>query len=181
MDAGLAKVINSTVGTSGLKSLDKIFTDSIRLVGSEDVMYVYDGTFTKRTQEESILNTLTADKYITFDTPGAVRIKTDQIIYANSDANATDGKPVRIKLSVLDENGAVIASVESEYIAVNMVAITLWLDLNVVPGKKYKVKIGGRAVGQLVGGGEIWSQYMSKSFSVCGKTMFFAAKVTTTT
>ena len=175
MDAGLAKILNSTVGTNNIKSLDKIFTDSIRLVGSEDVMYVYDGAFTSRYQAEYLVNTLTANQYITFDTPGAVRLKTEQIIYANSDANAGEGKPVKIGLQVLNESGTVIASAETAYTSTSMVAIELWVDLNVVPGTKYKLRLTSRSFGE-----STWASYMSKKVSVCGKAVLFGAKVTPT-
>lgn len=177
MDAGLAKVLNSTVGTSNIKSLDKIFSDNIRLVGSEDVMYVYDGTFKATLQEEYAANTLTSNQYITFDTPGAVRIKTEQTLYTNSDANASAGKPVEITLFVLNQSGTVIASAKTGYISVSGTVVELWVDINVIPGEKYKIKISGRAFGEEA----TWTQYMSKNFAVCGKTLFFGAKVTATT
>ena len=65
MDAGLAKLMNSSVGTSALKALDTIlktdnttiannaadrlfnsFKNSAKLVGSDEVMYNYTGTWT---------------------------------------------------------------------------------------------------------------------------------------
>lgn len=176
MDAGLAKVLNSTVGTSDLKSLDKIFEDSMRLIGSEDVMYVYTGTFTETAQEEYVLNTLIANQYITFDTPGTVRIKTEQMLYPNTDANASAGCSTQISLSVLNESGNVITSISTPTGGTTAVLTELYVDINVVPGEKYKIKIGGRAFWN----DGAWKKYMRKTFSVCGKTIFFGAKVTAT-
>lgn len=55
MSGMLAKVMNSTVGTSDFKSLDVALTEKIynkfnsetRLIGSDDVLYYYEGDWTK--------------------------------------------------------------------------------------------------------------------------------------
>lgn len=174
MDAGLAKVINSTVGTGNFKSFDKLLFDSARLVASEDVMYEYDETFTLKevnTNQEGAgtpsKGVITADKYITFDMAGTVYIKTQQTIYNTASAN----KPSRVVLSVLNESGNVITSLDTGGTELTSTKVTMFLELNVVPGAKYKIKMEGY---------NFYQGYPKQKFSVCGKPVLFAAKVTTT-
>lgn len=173
MDAGLAKVINSTVGTGNFKSLDKVLFDGARLVASEDVMYEYDKTFTKKevsTNSEGAgtpaKGVLTADKYITFDMAGTVYIKTQQTIYSTASAN----KPARVVLSVLNESGTVITSVDTGETELTSAVMTMFLELNVTPGTKYKIKMEGY---------RYYQAYPIQKFSVCGKPVLFGATVST--
>lgn len=52
MDAGLAKVINSTVGTDDFKPFDKIFTDNRSIVASDEKYFVFPTKLQDYTSEE---------------------------------------------------------------------------------------------------------------------------------
>ena len=166
MDAGLAKVLNSTIGTTNFKSLNKIFEDGVRLVASEDVMYKYDGAFTTSKPAYADWRT-TANSYITFDKPGTVYIKTEQYLYAD----ATNTKPGAVKIMVLNESGVVITETP-DYVGTKVDGtVSIYLEMNVVPGTKYKISLG-------CNNGENFGAYPTGNFSVCGKTVLFGANVT---
>ena len=166
MDAGLAKALNSSIGTSDFKSLDKIFEDGMRLVASEDVIYKYDGAFTTRYAGYGDWRT-TADSYITFDKPGTVYIKTEQYLYASGETS----KPGSAKIMVLNESGDVIAEMPDNVMPKVDGTVTIYMEMNVVPGTKYRVALK-------CSNGENWGAYLAGNFSVCGKTVLFGANVT---
>lgn len=168
MDAGLAKVINSTIGTGNFKPLDKVFADNIKLVASEEVMYTYDGTFTFKSQDSYNHGAITADKYITINTPGAVYIKTTQTVYKAG----SNGTPTSVQLQVLDESGSIINSDSAGGTSSDGTIVEIFVPINVVSGKKYKIKMTA------AGGNNSTPAY---NFSVCGKTVFFGATVTSST
>lgn len=185
MDAGLAKVMNSSVGTSTLKALDAILkTDntaiannaadrlfnslknSAKLIGSDDVMFTYSGEWTYGSGSGnnpifgSGFNHYLANSFVQFDTSGAVTIKTVQT-GARTDAKHT------FYLRVYDSSGNQITTTAGNL--ANGTTAEIKLDFNVTAGSKYKFAIGGYNVGSL-----------SPNLNVCGKTVIFGATATIT-
>lgn len=164
MDAGLAKVVNSTMGTSNFKPLDKIFSDNAKLVGSDEVMFDYTGEWTEVKDggggfNSSIYGTMTTS-FIQFDKSGTVIIKTRQKNAGTSD--------MTYYIRVDDSNGNTVAT--GSYKVVQGATVDLLLSLNVTSGVRYKVAVGVYNSGNV-----------ARVFSVCGKTILFGATVTVTT
>lgn len=150
MDAGLAKVMNSSVGTSALKALDTILkTDNttiannaadrlynklmnnVKLIGSDELMYHYKGTWTGTPQYKY------SETAITFDKSGTVVFKTRQL---NLDTSTT-------KYCYLAVNGGAsgsnrIVSTGNVYVP-SGATVELSLAVNVTAGTKYYVEIFG--------------------------------------
>lgn len=186
MSAILAKILNSTVGTSSLKALDTILkTDnttiannaadrlfnslknSAKLVGSDDVMFNYTGTWSRGYGdklpdygfgENDYL--YVADSFIQFDTSGTVIIKTQQTHGSTSDQT--------YYLIVVDANKNKIGEARED--VDSYANFELSYALNVTKGTKYKIVLVNDNGGYLTG-----------NFEVCGKTMLLGATVTVTT
>ena len=173
MDAGLAKTLNSSVGTSALKALDTILkTDnttiannavdrlfnnlvaSSKLVGSDDVMYVYSGTWTSDNSKE-----YKTSYFIQFDKSGSVTIKTTQ--------NASSFSMGDRALYVYDSNGTTIAQAGAT-LSEGM-TVELSCSINVTAGSKYKFSVYDK------------NGYANHNVRVCGKTIMFAPTITPTT
>lgn len=160
MDAGLAKVLNSTVGTDEFKALDKVFSDNARLVGSDDVMYHYDGEFTYDTPSLYWKGIITSS-YITFDKSGSVKIKTTQ-------RGRRSDYPHTYDVYFINEAGATLVSVSQSIVYDGIAEISL--SANVTAGAKYKVRINCYDAGDSP----------SPDIDVCGKIILFGANVTKT-
>ena len=187
MDAGLAKLLNSSVGTSTLKALDAILkTDnttiannaadrifnnlknSTKLVGSDDVLFAYNGSWTALSASSdawygSKYSGSATRSYLQFNTSGTVTLKTTQ------KGTDSDG-PQNYKYRVTDSAGNVITE-GSAAIAYESTA-EISCNVNVTAGTKYKFEI----VGHVDGG-----YNNEENLLVCGKTIMFAPSVTLTT
>lgn len=185
MDAGLAKLMNSSVGTSALKALDTIlktdnttiatnaadklfnsFKNSAKLVGSDEVMYNYTGTWSygygNQVQGgfgESDYAYI-ANSFIKFDTSGTVIIKTLQTARSSTYVGT-------YYLRVIDDKGVTIGT-SSAYVPVDA-EVEISYSLNVTAGAKYKIVLAGSS-----------HNSPDDNFVVCGKTMLLGATVTLT-
>lgn len=164
MSGMLAKVLNSTVGTNNFKSLDVAMTEKIcdrlksetRLIGSDDVLYVYDGQW-KRTDDDpdTGYKGKTTDGF-TFSHSGLALFKTTQLQEEGVDWYMyvyCDG--VRIEKVNIPEDD---------------VEVDLYFDI-VIPvaveaGKTYSVFISG------------YEEAPSANLSVCATPVMFAPTVT---
>lgn len=146
MSALLAKVLNSSVGTSTLKPLDKLLEtvannaadklfnslkNSVTVISSDETMLSYNGAWENAAASGSFIGYQTTN-YIKFDCNGVVRLKTVQ------KGNRTDYNHT-YDIYVYDETGATVATT-SMGIAYGATA-EISVDFNVSSSKKYKVKI----------------------------------------
>lgn len=67
----VAKALNSSLGTAGFKGFDKFLADNVRLVGSNNTFYVYEGEWQGARQNAELTS-----EYIEFDVGGSVDIYT---------------------------------------------------------------------------------------------------------
>lgn len=67
MDAGLAKVLNSTVGTSDFKPLDEVLDDKVRLIVDDTLYYTYDGAWTKKNEDSTTISRTSDPVEIPYD------------------------------------------------------------------------------------------------------------------
>ena len=180
MDAGLAKLMNSSVGTSALKALDTILkTDnttiannaadrlinslknSTKLVGSDEVLFSYEGQWTPTDEITGCANGYKSSSFIKFDTSGTVTIKTLQ-----TGGRSNNKEEYRIKAIDSSGNQIKFVSAELDYGATGYIE----LELNVTAGSKYKFVVanGNYSV-------------VEPNLLVCGKTIMFAPAITLTT
>lgn len=185
MDAGLAKTLNSSVGTSTLKSLDTILkTDnttiannaadrlfnslknSSKLVGSDDVLFAYSGgwTFTNGDSDTDFgrnYDYYKTNSFIQIGSSGAVTFKTTQL-----GMDATNGT-MPVQLRVYDSSGATVGNIVTEI--PQGVSAEVSVSVNVTANAKYKVAIA------FYNGGNAHT-----NLTVCGKTIILAPTVTMT-
>lgn len=168
MSGMLAKVINSSVGTSSFKSLDEVLLSKIRLVGSDDVFFSYEGDWSNVNDAYTKETT----SYIVFDTDGTVNFKTFFNTYSN-----TGDKATVVKLMVLNSSGSTIASVEKGVVTKadeeNASHYELSVPVNVTKGAKYKVRTSSSSS----------SSYLKAPMSaaVCATPVFTTGKCTLST
>jgi hypothetical protein len=169
MSGMLAKVINSSVGTSDFKSLDEVLLSKIRLIGSDDVFFSYDGEWVTENSDY----TYRTSSYITFDTDGAVKFKT---YFSDYSTNGVD-KTTTMTIAVEDVTGTTIeASSTAIYLDDNAAATSdyeLSVAVNVTKGSKYKVRLSSSNT----------SSYKRPSgkLTVCATPVFTTSKCTLTT
>ena len=151
MDAGLAKVMNSSVGTSTLKALDAIlktdntaiannaadklynlFKSNVKLVGSDNVMFSYSGTWANRQYDTSIGTLYCTSNLITFDTSGTVRFMLP----------IKRGSAASMYMYIFDESDVVVGKLTAIDVKADTPIIAT-LDVNVSTGKKYRLGVGG--------------------------------------
>jgi hypothetical protein len=178
MDAGLAKVMNSSVGTSAVKALDTLLkTDnttiannaadrlfnslknSAKLVGSDEVMFVYSGDWVDDNSFGGSFNGCRTSSFIQFDTSGTVVFKTIQT------GNRTDGNKHTFNLRAYDASGNQIRNVRADLS--NGTTAEIQLSMNVTAGAKYKIGIGCYNTG-----------YPAQFLDVCGTMVLFSATAT---
>ena len=181
MSAIIAKLLNSTVGTSSIKALDTIlkadnttiannaadrlygfFNNNAKLVAADEVLYVYSGTW--NSSDTSIFGSGTSghktNSYMSFDKSGTVRF-----VFSHS---STTGSETSAYLRVYDGSGSQVATVREAVKGNSSVEVSL--NVNVTAGSKYKVAIG---YSNSTGG--------SSNVRVCAKTIICPANVTLTT
>jgi hypothetical protein len=181
MSAIIAKLLNSTVGTSSTKALDTIlktdnttiannaadrlyglFNNNAKLVAADEILYVYSGTWSSN--DSSIFGSQATGyktlNYISFDKSGTVRL-----VFSHKNTSSSETSAY---LRVYDGSGSQIATI-TEYVKANT-SVEVSLDVNVTAGSKYKVAVG---YSNSVGG--------SSNLRVCAKTIICPANVTLTT
>jgi hypothetical protein len=181
MSAIVAKVMNSSVGTSSVKPLDTIlktdntaiannaadrlyglFNNNAKLVAADEILYVYSGTWSGN--DSSIFgNQVSGYKtasYISFDKSGTIRL-----VFSHKSTASTDTSTY---LRVYDGSGSQIATITESTKANSSVEVSL--DVNVTAGSKYKVAVG---YSNSTGG--------SPNVRVGAKTLICPANVTLTT
>ena len=135
MDAGLAKVLNSTVGTSTMKSLDKVLLDNVKLIGSDEVLLVYDGGWTYQAIEGTGYNI--SSKKIEFQAEGSV-------IFKGLIKNITNGTNTW-SMSVRNTNQGVL-DIETVTIP-GQTQVELSFPLNVTKGQQVTIWFSGTNMG----------------------------------
>lgn len=184
MSAILAKILNSTVGTSSLKALDTILKadnttiannaadrlfnslkSSSTLVGSDDVMFKYNGGWgSKATGQAGFNSDITskiASSFIQFGASGTVIIK---CLFRNASSYGQD-----CYIRVLNASGGVVDTVEHDVEEGATVEISM--NLNVTAGTKYKLVLAGTGGTDRADGEPM----------ICGKTMVLGATISLTT
>ena len=175
MDAGLAKIMNSSVGTSAVKALDAILkTDNtaiansaadrlysllkseLRLVGSDEVLHHYDGAWTQNR------GNATTSKYLSFNTSGTVVLKT---IQTNSDSEHS--RSIRVYEGSTTNPTVTIDSVYVNMPQNSMAEISV--AINVKPNTKYYVSVFCTNA----------NYYPQTNLDVCGKLVPFTGTVVT--
>lgn len=123
--------LNSTVGTTGYKPLDKIILDNVRLIATDDVLFAYDGEWVLGGDSVYAYGQhgYKTSSFITFDTAGTVRFMTTQRGYGQSSAQS-------YTIRVYDSSDTVVAYYSAD-IPYQTVA-ELSIDINVTAGSKYK-------------------------------------------
>ena len=149
MDAGLAKVMNSSVGSSALKALDTILkTDnttiannaadrlfnslknSVKLVASDETMFAYNGTWGHFNIDGKEFTNKGTLQFMQFDKSGTVRFA---LVFTNEHSSASYEQAIY----VVDSSHKTIA--KSDLITVApKTTVLIWVDANVVAGGKYK-------------------------------------------
>ena len=137
MSGMLAKVINSSVGTSSFKSLDEVLLSKVRLVGSDDAFFAYNGAWTNNTDAY----TKYTSSYITFDISGTVNFKVFFSTYTS--AGGAD-KRTDMSITVKDSAGTTIAETETTVWTTDNAAdnteYELAVAVNVTAGTKYRIQ-----------------------------------------
>jgi hypothetical protein len=171
---GIKRALNSTLGTSTFKPLDKIILDNTRIVASDDVFFVYDGAWSEGGATSDTASNgwyRRTNSYIKFDRAGSVKFKWLQSNKASSSSGA--GSYSEAKIRVIDETGAVVGSYSASLplITTNYSQYEITVPINVETGKKYKVDV------------QRSSSYMDFNLSlVVGATLVFGdSKCTLTT
>lgn len=151
MSAIIAKLMNSTVGTSSTKALDAILktdntaiannaadrlynaiNNSVKLVGSDETILAYDGGWATYTPSNSKFSGRQTSSYMTFGKSGVVRFKTVQK-GSRSDATHT------FYLIICNSSGTEIGRTE---VSLGMDAVAeISCEINVTAGTKYQVKL----------------------------------------
>ena len=190
MDAGLAKVLNSSVGTSTTKALDTILKESdatnvtalktqmttsanggadrlfdklkasSKVVGSEDVMFTYTGGWKSAFGDSAKLGSGNECETTSF-----ILFDTSGTVKIKTRQIGKRSENLhQYKIGAYDASGTLIKTVE-EHIPYNTTA-DITLSLNVTAGSKYKFIIYCYNAN---------STYPSQNLDVCGKTMMFGA------
>jgi hypothetical protein len=137
MSGMLAKVMNSTVGTSNFKSLDEAvynrFKNDVRLVGAEEVLFSYDGGWT----ELSDIPTTSYRGYITtksikFSHSGTVIFKTTQ--------PHPESSTVTYVITIRDSSGNNLKQISNEVEGSGEAYdLDITMAFNVTAGTPYKI------------------------------------------
>lgn len=104
MSAIIAKALNSTVGQEQFKSFDQLIADNVRLVGSNNTFYVYEGEWQGAQQ-----NTELTSEYIEFDIGGSVDVYTTLTTGATEvkiKAVYASGKTIERTIATPSQSGA---------------------------------------------------------------------------
>lgn len=130
MDVALGRLLNSTVGTTSYKPLDKIILGNVRLIGSDSVLFTYDREWV---QGDSSIYAygqwgVKTSSFIKFDTAGTVRFVTTQ----RSELAVAKSYTIR----VYDANDTVIATYSADVPSGTTAEISV--NINVTAGSKYK-------------------------------------------
>ena len=192
MDAGLAKVVNSTVGTSTVKALDTILKESdttnvnalktqmttsgnaaadrlydklkasAKLVGSDDVMFTYTGEWTGASGSNSEFGSAFND----YKTKSFISFDTTgTVVIKTRQQGKRSDYPHTYYIRAYDASGNQVKTAEGS-LPYNTTG-DIMLSLNVTAGSKYKFVISGYNSG-----------YPSQNLDVCGKIMIFGATAT---
>lgn len=170
MSGMLAKVINSSVGTSDFKSLDEQLLSKVRLVGSDDVFFAYDGGWTDSADSYTRYTT----SYIKFDTEGTVNFK---VFFSRYTTTTGVDKKTNITLTVKDGNGTVVAEAVTSVQMTDNAAYDndyeLSVAVNVTKGSKFRIQTDSSND----------SSYLKAPtvLAVCATPMFSTGKCTLTT
>ena len=131
-DILLARALNSTIGTPDFKGFDEIYQENsknVRLVGSNETFFVYDGG----------ISSGKTNKYIKFDANGSVNANA-YVRFYNSSSSSTGAE---FTLKVLDESGKIIsekdstASVGNQKFSYDEINI----PFNVTKNSRYKISV----------------------------------------
>ena len=141
-DILLARALNSTIGTPDFKGFDEIYQENsknVRLVGSNETFFVYDGKFSSEKTDSYIIDARTTDKYIKFDTNGSVNANA-YVRFYNSSSSSTAAE---FTLKVLDESGKIISEKDSTASVGNQKFSydELNTPFNVTKNSKYKISV----------------------------------------
>lgn len=166
MSGMLAKVLNSTVGTSSFKSLDEVlpskiydkFKADVGLVGSEKVLYTYGGAWTALENSDSYRRQQASTK-IKFGCGGVVLFKTVQAL------KTSQGE---IRIEIKNNAGTVLKSATYTLPAStsDLTEVELSCPFNVTAGTEYTVlllKYGSNP---------------TTNFHVCAEPVMFCPTVT---
>ncbi len=161
MSGMLAKVMNSTVGTSNFKSLDVALTERIydklnsetRLVGSDNVLYYYDGTWTEVDGDWMSDNDVLRSTYDGILTGGFRLSHSGMVIFKTTQTSPAYG--VRYALVVRDSSGAEIGSTVFQVPAgMEDMPFDILLPMQVEAGETYSVVLandtGGRNIDEIL-------------------------------
>lgn len=190
-DAIVAKVMNSTVGSNSLKSLDTILKEhmttvgnnsadrlfnslksSTKLVGSDDVLYTYTGDWAyvdynqNGTWMPSGFVGYETSSYIKVDTSGTIVFRTIQRSDLTDDYNATE----EFRYAVIDGSGNIISKADQSIVLPHQTTVEIKMSANVTAGNKYKIAIARKG-----------GNYPDRKVDICGKTIILAPSVTVTT
>lgn len=190
MDAGLAKVLNSSVGTSTLKALDTILKESdatnvtalktqmttsanaaadrlfnslkssAKLVGSDDVMFTYGGAWSWGSETEF------GSGFYHCSTNSFVLFDTSgTVIIKTVQSGQRSDSPHTFYMRAYDASGNQVKTVQANLLYNTTGEIKL--SLNVTAGSKYRFVIG-------------WYNYGngSPNLDVCGTMVIFGATAT---
>ena len=155
MSAILAKILNSTVGSSTITPLDtllgtvannaadRLYTKlkaDVKLVGSEEVLYNYTGGWTSYNVNSTgkwlgFDNERRMNKYISFSSSGTVVLK-PTIVNSNSASTS-------YLVEVRNSSGTAVFSQYFALVANTTAAISV--PINVVAGTKYMMAIGSNS------------------------------------
>ena len=191
MDAGLAKVLNSSVGTSTLKALDTILKESdatnvtalktqmttsanaaadrlfnslkssAKLVGSDDVMFTYLGGWTYDSSGNDF-----GSSFYAYKTNSFVQFDTSgTVIIKTVQSGQRNDSPHTFYMRAYDASGNQVKTVQANLLYNTTGEIKL--SLNVTAGSKYRFVIG-------------WYNYGngSPNLDVCGTMVMFGATAT---
>jgi hypothetical protein len=136
MDAGLAKVLNSTVGTSTLKALDQIFFDNVKLIASDEVLYKYSGGWTNKQITTADRGNDSTENPIIFDTSGTVIFKT---VVENYNGTGSTSISITVKDSAGNTKGSASGTVVMTSESSKKVEYEISCIVNVTAGETFTV------------------------------------------
>lgn len=147
MSALLAKVLNSSVGTSTITALDKLLEvvannaadrvvnslkSSVKIIASDETLLSYSGEW--QSDYSSSTAYYITKNYVKFDCDGVVRVKTVQ------SGGTINSSPYQYTIKVTDSSGTEVGSSPTVSLSTSANA-EIYIDVNVKAGVGYKVSI----------------------------------------